>query len=279
MIKLGEMQTLVVSKKEDFGLYLKDSSDLDGDAILLPKREAPEDIDISDHLEVFVYKDSSDRLVCTTINPKLKMGEFTMLKVAQVTKIGAFMEWGLIKDLLLPFKEQTVEVKEGESYFVGLYVDKSERLCATMKIAKLLTTEHDIEAGAKMKGLIYNIHAEIGMFIAVEGKYQGLIPMKEVTKRYHIGSEIEFKVGRVREDGRLDLTLHEGGFTQMEQDEETLYNALVANDGFVPLNDRTDKEKINKELDMSKRAFKRALGRLMKAGKAKQTSEGCELIK
>jgi predicted RNA-binding protein (virulence factor B family) len=136
-----------------------------------------------------------------------------------------------------------------------------------MKIAKLLTTEHDIEAGAKMKGLIYNIHAEIGMFIAVEGKYQGLIPIKEVTKRYHVGSEIEFKVSRVRDDGRLDLTLHEGGFTQMEQDEETLFNALTENGGFLPINDRTDKEKINKELDMSKRAFKRALGRLMKSGK------------
>ena len=279
MIKLGEMQTLVAANIENHGLYLKDPSDPEGVTILLPKKEVPEDIEISDHLEVFVYKDSSDRLVCTTTNPKIKLGEFTMLKVAQVTKIGAFMDWGLIKDLLLPFKEQTVEVKEGESYFVGLYVDKSERLCATMKIAKLLDNDHDVEVGAKMKGLIYNIHAEIGMFIAVEGKYQGLIPIKEVTKRYHVGSEIEFKVARIREDGRLDLTLHEGGFTQMEQDEETLYNALVANDGFLPVNDRTDKDIINKKLEMSKRAFKRALGRLMKAGKAKQTPEGTELIK
>jgi len=279
MIKLGEMQTLVVAKKEDFGLFLKDPSDPEGDTILLPKREAPEEAEISDHIEVFIYKDSNDRLISTTLRPKLRLGEFTMLKVAQITKIGAFLDWGLMKDLLLPFKEQTVEVEEGESYFVGLYIDKSERLCATMKIAKLLTTEHGIEAGAKMKGLIYNIHAEIGIFIAVEGKYQGLIPMKEVTKRYHVGSEIEFKVSRVRDDGRLDLTLHEGGFTQMEQDEETLFNALTENGGFLLINDRTDKEKINKELDMSKRAFKRALGRLMKSGKAKQTEEGTELIK
>jgi len=277
MIKLGEKQTLIVSKKTDFGLYLQDPSDLERDAILLPLREVPKDAEVSDHLEVFVYKDSEDRFVCTTLEPFISIGEFKKLKVAQVTKIGAFLEWGLMKDLFLPFKEQVGEVVEGESYLVGLYVDKSERLAATMKIAKLLSNDHEIEVGTKTKGIIYNVHKEIGIFVAVEGKYQGLIPMKEVTKRYHVGSEIEFKVSRIRDDGRLDLTLGEGGFSQMDIDEQKLFDALSKNDGFLPINDGATKEKINKELNMSKRAFKRALGRLMKAGKVEQTSDGMKL--
>ena len=226
---------------------------------------------------MFVYKDSEDRFVCTTLKPGIVIGEFKRLKVAQITKIGALLQWGLMKDLFLPFKEQVGEVVEGESYLVGLYIDKSERLCATMKISKLLSLDHDLEQGVETSGIIYNVHKELGVFVAVESKYQGLLPMKEVTKRYHVGNEITFKIGRVREDGRLDLTLREGGFEQMEADEETLFNALTKNKGYLALNDNSPKEKINKELDMSKRAFKRALGRLMKADKAVQTEDGIHL--
>jgi predicted RNA-binding protein (virulence factor B family) len=276
MIRLGEKQQLEVVKKADFGLYLKEAGTED-DSILLPVREAPEDATIGSILEVFVYKDSEDRFVCTTLKPAITIGQFKMLKVAQVTKIGAFLEWGLMKDLFLPFKEQVGTVNEGESYLVGLYIDKSQRLCATMKITKLLSFEHELTEGMTTKGIIYNVHKEIGVFVAVEGKYQGLLPMKEVTKRYQVGSEITFKIGRVREDGRLDLTLREGGFEQMEVDEERLFNALTKNKGFISINDRSPKEVINKGLDMSKRAFKRALGRLMKAGKAEQTQDGTRL--
>lgn len=277
MIKLGQVQTLEVVKKADFGLFLKDYMDPDADSILLPKNEAPMDADISDHLEVFIYKDSEDRLVSTTLKPKIVMGEFRTLKVAQITKIGAFLEWGLLKDLFLPFKEQVGTIKEGNSYLVGLYIDKSDRLCATMKITKLLSLDHELEEGTSTSGIIYNVHSEIGVFVAVEGKYQGLLPMKEVTKRYHPGETIQFNIGKVQQDGKLDLTLGAGGFTQMEEDETKLFNALEANNGFLPLNDKSPKEDINKQLDMSKRAFKRALGRLMKAGKAVQTDKGCEL--
>ncbi len=277
MIRLGEKQTLEVVKKMDFGLYLKDFNDTERDSILLPKNEAPNNADISDHLEVFVYKDSEDRYVCTTKTPKILMGEFKELKVAQVTKIGAFLDWGLMKDLFLPFKEQIGTVRDGQSCLVALYVDKSERLCATMRISKLLSLSHDLQPGIKTKGIIYNVHKEIGIFVAVEGKYQGLIPIKEVTKHYQVGDEITFKIAKVQQDGKIDLTLRDGGFTQMEDDEEELFEALNNNDGFLPINDKSQKEVINRELGMSKRAFKRALGRLMKANKAEQTDKGIKL--
>lgn len=277
MIKLGEKQVLEVVKKTDFGFYMKDYESNDEEAILLPKNEAPSDTDVSDHIEVFVYKDSEDRLICTTKKPYIVIGELKKLKVVQVTKIGAFMDWGLMKDVLLPFKEQIGKVLEGESYLVGLYVDKSGRLCATMKISPLLSIDHEYEQGQSLSGIIYNVHQELGIFVAVEGKYPGLIPMKEVTKKYKVGDEINFNVARVQKDGKLDLTLREGGFSQMEADEKALYDALIDNGGFLPINDKSDKEVINKTLDMSKRAFKRSLGRLMKAGKAEQTSEGVKL--
>ncbi len=279
MIRLGETQMMEVIKKTDFGLYVRDLEDLHSDGILLPKNDAPKDVDISDHLEVFVYKDSEDRLVCTTITPLVQVGEIKKLKVGQVTKIGAFMKWGLMKDLLLPFKEQVGSVKEGESYLVGLYVDKSERLCATMRISKLLSLEHNLEKGMHCKGTIYNVHGDLGLFVAVENKYQGLLPLKEVTKRYHTGQVIEFKIAKVRHDGKLDLTFKEGGHGQMESDENKLLQALKENGGVLELNDKSSKEDINAELDMSKRAFKRALGRLMKAGKAEQTDTGIKLKK
>lgn len=277
MLKLGEVQTLSITKKTDFGLYLKEMDGNDEDAILLPKKEAPENGAVGDLVDVFVYKDSDDRFICTTKTPKLVLGSFAVLKVVQITQIGAFLDWGLLKDLFLPFKEQLGTVKEGESYLVALYIDKSQRLCATMKISNKLSTDHSLAEGTKTTGLVYNMHSDLGVFVAVEGKYQGLLPIKEVTRKYYPGEVIEVKVAKVKEDGRMDLTIREQGFAQMEAEEEKLYKALIANDGFLAINDDSSKEKINKDLDMSKRGFKRALGRLMKAGKAEQTDEGIRL--
>lgn len=279
MLKLGEIQSVVVTKKTDFGLYVKAFDTNDEDAILLPKKEAPQEAAVGDHIDVFVYKDSDDRYIATTKTPKLVLGTFAVLKVVQVTSIGAFLDWGLLKDLLLPFKEQVGKVVEGESYLVGLYIDKSNRLCATMKIGNRLSTDHNLEVGTKTTGIIYNIHDDLGVFVAVESKYQGLLPQKEVTKKYHIGEVIECKIARVKDDGRMDLTVKEQGFAQMEAEEEKLYHALIAHDGFLPINDDSPKEEINDTLEMSKRSFKRALGRLMKAGKVKQEDSGIRLTK
>lgn len=277
MLKLGEIQSVTVAKKTDFGLYVKEINGKEEETVLLPKKEAPAQAAVGDVIQVFVYKDSDDRFIATTKTPKLVMGQFALLRVVQVNKIGAFLDWGLLKDLFLPYKEQVGKVYEGESYLVSLYIDKSSRLCATMKVGNRLSTDHTLEAGNKAQGIIYNIHKDLGVFVAVEGKYLGLIPKKEVTRSYKIGETVEFKVARVRDDGRMDLTLKEQGFAQMEAEEEKLYEALLQNNGFLPVNDDSSKEEINELLEMSKRSFKRAFGRLMKSGKVEPWENGLRI--
>lgn len=276
MIKIGETRQLTVIKKTDFGVYLGESLDEDT-GVLLPKNQVPEDTDVSDTLNVFIYKDSEDRLIATTSTPLIQIGQIKKLKVVETTKIGAFMDWGLVKDLLLPFKEQVGKVKEGNSYLVGLYVDKSERLCATMRIQNLLTYDHTYQAGDQVEGSIYNIHDDLGVFVAVDDKYPGLLPAKEVTKPYRKGERVSLKVARVQEDGKMDLTTKIGGFDQMDADASALLEALKDNGGILELTDKTDKDIINEELGMSKRAFKRAVGRLMKSGQLVQSDKDIRL--
>lgn len=276
MIRLGEIQELVVTRKTDFGVYMAHESDLE-DGILLPRKEVPEGVENGDTIPVFVYKDSEDRFICTTVEPMITVGQIRLLKVVQITKIGAFLSWGLLKDLFLPFKEQVGHVKEGQDVLVGLYVDKSERLCATMRLNKLLKVEAPQEVGDRVVGTIFSINPDYGVFIAVDDMYQALLPQKEVVKTYKIGDKITAKVTSKTQDGKLTLTLKEDGFTQMEADEEKLYQCLVEAGGFLPLTDKSDKEVINREVDLSKRAFKRSVGRLMKSGKITLTDEGIQI--
>ncbi len=279
MIKLGEFQTLTMVRRTDFGIYLSDDPIEDPEGILLPNKEVPENIETGNQVDVFVYKDSEDRLICTTHTPKISMGEIKKLRVVQLTKIGAFLDWGLLKDLFLPFKEQIGRIKEGESYLVGLYIDKSDRLCATMKLSKLLSAESPFNEGDRVKATVFSMNRDYGLFVAVENKYHGLLPQKEVTKHYELGDEIHAKISKINSDGKLVLSLKEDGFVQMEADEHVVYDALIKNDGFLPLNDKSDKEVINKTLHLSKRAFKRSVGRLMKSRTIVQTDKGIELKK
>ncbi len=276
MIRLGEIQELVVTRRTDFGVYMAHESNLE-DSILLPRKEVPEGIENGDTISVFVYKDSEDRFICTTVEPMITVGQIRLLKVVQITKIGAFLSWGLLKDLFLPFKEQVGHVKEGQEVLVSLYVDKSERLCATMRLSKVLKVEAPQEVGDRVVGTIFSINPDYGVFIAVEDQYQALLPQKEVVKTYQLGDKITAKVASKTKDGKLTLTLKEDGFVQMEADEEKLYQCLVEAGGFLPLTDKSDKEIINREVDLSKRAFKRSVGRLMKAGKITLTDKGIQI--
>ncbi len=276
MIKIGETRQLTVIKKTDFGVYLGENMDEES-GVLLPKNQVPDDTDVSDNLTVFIYKDSEDRLIATTSTPLIQIGQIKKLKVVETTKIGAFMDWGLVKDLLLPFKEQVGKVKEGNSYLVGLYVDKSERLCATMRIQNLLSYDHNYQANDQVEGIVYNVHEDLGVFVAVDDKYPGLLPEKEVTKPYKKGERVSLKVARVQKDGKMDLTTKVGGFDQMDADASALLEALKDNGGVLELTDKTDKDIINEELGMSKRAFKRAVGRLMKSGQLVQSDKDIRL--
>ncbi|MGN0466350.1 MAG: S1 RNA-binding domain-containing protein [Lachnospiraceae bacterium] len=278
MIELGKRQKLFIINTTDFGVYLNDEVGKKDGSILLPKKQVPKNSKVGDEIEVFVYRDSSDRLIATTNIPYLSVGEKAMLRVVQITKIGAFLDWGLEKDLLLPFKEQTTEVKEGKEYLVSLYIDKSERLCATMKLYTLLETDSPYKKNDLVKGHVYEINKRFGVFVAVDDKYMGMIPKAELFQKLHVGDEIQTRVLKVREDGKLDLSTRQKAYRQMDKDSEYILQKIRENGGFLPLHDKSDPEIIQEKLEMSKNAFKRAVGRLWKEHKITILENGIEIV-
>lgn len=268
MIQLGRMQKLKVVKKVEFGVYLapEDASGQD-EKVLLPVKQIPEGTEIGSEIEVFVYKDSKDRMISTTRTPKIILGEVKRLQVIEVGKIGAFLDWGLEKDLLLPFREQTEKVSEHDSVLVALYIDKSERLCATMNVYKYLSTESSYQKEDRVVGCVYEISREFGAFVAVDDKYSGLIPKKEFYGDIKIGEQIEARVLAVKEDGKLDLSVREKAYLQIEKDAEKVLQSIEQYRGVLPFNDKADPELIREEMQMSKNEFKRAVGHLLKTGK------------
>lgn len=279
MIELGKKQKLEIVRFTQIGAYLNSKKDKSDDDILLPQKQLPKGIKEGDEIEVFVYRDSKDRIIATTRSPKIKMGELAALEVVETTKIGAFLDWGLEKDLFLPFKEQTCKVKKGNKYLVGIYIDKSDRLCATMHVNKQLSNESPYNENDIVKGKIYGISKEIGAFVAVDDKYRGLIPKKELYEDYKLGDEVEVRITNVKQDGKLDLSLRKKAYKQMDCDVELILNELKKHGGKLAFNDKSSPEKIKSEFKMSKRAFKRAVGRLLKEGKIKITEKGIEGIK
>lgn len=275
MIELGKIQRLEVIRKTPIGVYLN-SKNNKGDDVLLPKSQVPQEIDTGDEIEVFVYKDSEDRTIATVKKPKLAIGELTMLKVAEVTGIGAFLDWGLEKDLFLPFREQVGKVMKGGTYLVGLYIDSSNRLCATMNVFNLLSSESPCKENDRVRGTIYSISKELGAFVAVENKYQGLIPVKELYGNYSVGDNLEVRVKKVRKDGKLELSSRKEAYNEIEGDAQKIMDRLKSRGGTLPINDSSSPDYIKAELNMSKGAFKRAVGRLLKEGAVKITDQGIE---
>lgn len=276
MIELGRIQTLCVDHTTGFGVYLCEEKDLGtrAECILLPGKQVPKDTKKGDAIEVFVYRDSNDRLIATTNTPKITLGELAVLKVVEVTQIGAFLDWGLEKDLLLPFSEQTVKVKPGEEYLVGLYIDKSDRLCGTMKVYDFLRTDSPYKAEDEVTGIVFGKNVQYGVFVAVDGMYNAMIPQKEVTHQLRIGDEVKARVLSVREDGKINLSLRAKGYVQMDTDSVAIMKKLEENGGFLPYHDKSSPDEIREEFSMSKNEFKRAIGRLYKNRKIEITSEG-----
>ncbi len=279
MIKLGEMQELEVIKKVDFGVYLKEPGGEKADEkILLPLKQVPENTGIGDKIKVFVYRDSDDRVIATVKRPKIVIGEIAYLKVVQMTGIGAFLSWGLEKDLFLPFKEQVGEIKLNGEYLVGLYIDKSDRLCATMNLFKVLRTDSPYKVNDMVKGTVFSLKRGLGAMVAVEGKYLGLIHEGELLKPLHSGEIVEVRISHIKEDGKLDLSLKDAPRLQIDKDGEKILNAIAKNKGFLPLNDDSSPEEINKTLGLSKSSFKKAAGRLMKRNVIEMTRSGIRLL-
>ncbi len=280
MIRLGEVQNLVIVKKVEFGVYVAPESAVhDAEAIkeqkiLLPSKYVPEGKSVGDHVEVFVYRDSKDRLVATTLQPKLAMGQVARLRVAQVGKFGAFLDWGLEKDLMLPFKQQKKRVSEGEEVLVSLYIDKSDRLCATMNVYHDLRTDSPYQKDDRVTGTVYEISPNFGAFVAVDDIYSGLIAKKELYGDVRIGETITARVLQVKEDGKLDLSIREKAYLQIAGDAEKVAELIDRFGGALPFNDKASPEVIKRETGMSKNEFKRAVGNLLKNGRIKITEKG-----
>lgn len=267
MIYLGEMRELEIVKTVDFGVYLAPDSEHAQDRVLLPRKQVPEGSRVGDRLKVFVYLDSQDRLIATVREPKLRMGQVAELTVAQVNKFGAFLDWGLEKDLLLPFKQQRGRVEQGQKVLVSAYVDKSGRLCATMNVYNNLRTDSPYTTGDQVTGRVYEHSDKFGAFVAVDNLYSGLIPAKELYGEIELGRDVTARVTRVLEDGRLNLSIREKAYLQIDRDVEKILELLDSYEGSLPFNDKAAPEVIKHETGMSKNEFKRAVGRLLKEGK------------
>ena len=275
MFQLGRKQELVVVKTVDFGVYLGEDQNAGMDErVLLPKKQVPENCNIGDKIEVFLYKDSRDRLIATVNIPKLMVGEVGFLKVSQVTKIGAFLDWGLEKDILLPYKEQTRKVREGEEVLAALYIDKSSRLAATMNVYEYLRKDSEYKKDDIVTGMIYQTSDNFGVFVAVDNIYSALIPKKEVVGELRIGDTVQARVTGVKPDGKLDLSVREKAYLQIEKDAVKILQIIDSFDGVLPFTDRAHPEVIKRETQMSKNEFKRAIGNLLKNGKI-EIKENC----
>lgn len=265
MLQIGKRQLLTIVKKVEFGVYLAKEQEADPEEkVLLPRKEVPENAQPGDEIEVFLYRDSKDRMIATVRQPKLSLGEVAVLRVKENGKIGAFLDWGLEKDLLLPFREQVRKVRPGEECLVALYLDKSKRLCATMKVYPYLRTDSPYEKDQKVTGTLYEISDNFGAFVAVDNCYSALIPKKEPLGNARVGDTVEARVTEVLKDGKLSLSLREKAYIQMNEDAQRLLKLLKEQGGELPVGDKSSPEKIKELTGMSKNEFKRAAGNLYK---------------
>ena len=278
MFKLGEKQRLTVAKTVDFGVYLAEDEQ-DERRVLLRAKQVPEGTKPGDELEVFLYKDSQDRLIATTHEPKLRIGQMAVLKVISVQRIGAFLDWGLEKDLFLPYKEQIGTLYEGDEVLVRLYIDKSSRLCASMKeLYERMALDSPYQTGDLVTGRVYEFSNNFGAFVAVDDCYSALIPKHEDHSFLRIGDVVEARVSGVKPDGKLDLTLRQKAHLQMDQDAAAMLVVLQEYGGVLPFNDKASPEIILREMKMSKSAFKRAVGRLYKERRIEITDHSIRLL-
>jgi hypothetical protein len=278
MIEIGKIQNLKITNFTSFGAYLDAGTGVRHDNILLPIKQLPEDSKEGDELEVFIYRDSEERLIATRKKPLAQLGELAYLKVSAKTKIGAFLDIGLERGLFLPFHEQKFPIVVGKSYLVKVYLDKSQRLSATTEIYKYLSAESPYQKNDKVVGTVYSVNPEIGAFVAVDDKYMGLIPVKEYFNELLEGDRLEARVIRVREDGKLDLSPRELAYLQIDNDTLKILQGIKNHQGFLALNDKSSPVEIQSRLQMSKAAFKRAVGKLLKENKIIQTDGGLKEV-
>ena len=266
MLQLGKRQELTVVKRMKFGVYLAEGKDAE-ERVLLPVKEVPDETEIGDRIEVFLYLDSKDRMIATRREPYAELGGVAVMEVKEVSNIGAFLDWGLEKDLLLPFKEQSRRVAQGEKVLAAVYLDKSRRFCATMNVYEYLETDSPYQKDDRVTGTIYETEGNFGVFVAVDNRYSGLIPKREAAGNYRIGDTIQVRVTAVKPDGKLDLSPNERVEVQMDKDAELVMKVIEEYEGVLPFGEKVSPEIFKREFGISKAAFKRAVGRLYKQGR------------
>lgn len=277
MIEIGMKQKLTVINLVDFGAYLGEQGR--EEKVLLPKKQVPEGTKPGDEIEVFIYRDSEDRLIATNREPMLQLGEIALLTAKEVNDIGAFFDWGLEKDLLVPYKEQLFTPVVGSQYLIALYVDKSSRLCGTMRVYDFLRADAPYKKEMTVRGTVYETHEEIGVFVAVDNKYHGVIPKKEVFGTFQPGDAVEARITDIREDGKLNLSVRKKAYQQMDEDCERILKVMAKHNGVLPYTDKSvEPERVKKEFHLSKAAFKRAIGRLLKENRIKITENTIEML-
>lgn len=279
MYNLGEMQDMIIKRIQKNGAYIGLENSGRDDDILLPISEIENDDKVGSKVRVFVYKDGENRPIATKRTPKILLSEISHLEVKEITKIGAFLDWGLDKDLFLPFSEQTIQIKRGRKYLVALYIDKSSRLCATMRIREYLKNDSKYKENDWVTGIVYNIVDDLGAFIAVDGKYEAMLPEYEAKGIIVVGEDIQARVASVKEDGRINLTLKRMSYLEIDRDSEIILTTLKDNNGFLPYNDKSDPAIIRENFSMSKSSFKKAVGRLLKENKITFYKNGIKLKK
>ena len=304
MVKIGDYNKLKVAKEVDFGMYLEAAVNEAGalrttsrshksidegedsssekqymSEILLPKKYIPKGTAIGDLLDVFIYTDSEDRLVATTLTPVAKVGDIAAMVVKDVNPMGAFMEWGLEKDLFVPFNEQHKKMEQGRKYLVKVLLDpKSNRVIASSKLGAFLENKDiNLKEGEEVQLIIWD-RTNLGYSAIINNKYAGMIYYNEVFKKLDIGDEIKGFIKLVRPDKKIDLTLNAGARESVDEAKDQIIAELDRNKGFLPLHDNSDPEDIKEHLEMSKKVFKKAIGGLYKDKKITITTEGINLI-
>ncbi len=273
-LEIGRFNELKIIKETTIGVYL----DSDAGEILMPRKYVPQGVHVGDSMRVFVYRDSEERLIATTLTPAAVVGEFVCLKVVAISRAGAFLDWGVPKDLLVPYSEQSVKMEVGAKYIVRIFLDeRTQRITATTKISRFIEKENvDLNEGENVALLVYRI-ADLGIKVIVNNRYFGMLYKNEVFEKLHIGDKAEGYVKRIRPDGKIDVMLGKAGPADIEEAKVVIIKTLKEHKGFLPLGDHSAPEHIREIMHMSKKTFKKAVGGLYKKELIEIKEDGIKL--
>lgn len=281
-MELGKKVTLHIVKKTPIGLFLNEDPDELLNSMTLPREEVEalteeRAYELGDTVEAYCYLARDNKLKVTTKPPLVENGEIGILECVEANNNGAFLHLGYDKDVLLPFNEQYQDVKIGDQVMVGIYTDKTGRLCATQRLKKFLRSDTPYNEGDAISGIIYDVKYDMGAFVAVDKKYFGMILSNELMPNMKPGYELTGRVTKVREDGKVNITVNKRVDLQMDEDSVKIYELLQDNDGFLPYNDKSNSDTIRRVFMMSKKAFKRSIGRLYKEKKIAIVENGIKI--